>query len=151
MLSPFPVFPPETPYLILTPPASMRVFTHPLLPPHPAIPLHWGIEPSQDQGPLLSLMTDMVILCYICDWSHGSLYVYSLVSGLVPGSYGGVWLVHIVVPLIELQLPLAPSVLSPLLGTPCSVQWLGASICLYICQAQAEPLRRQPYPNSKNQ
>jgi hypothetical protein len=29
------------------------------------------------------------ILCYICNWSHGSLHVYSLVGGLVPGSSGG--------------------------------------------------------------
>ncbi len=27
--------------------------THPLPPHYPTIPLHWGIEPSQDQGPLL--------------------------------------------------------------------------------------------------
>jgi hypothetical protein len=29
-------------------------------------------------------MPDKAILCYICSWSH----VYSLVSGLVPGSFG---------------------------------------------------------------
>ena len=32
--------------------------THPLLPHCPSIPLHWGIKPSQDQGPSLSLMPD---------------------------------------------------------------------------------------------
>ena len=64
--------------------------THPLLPLSPGIPLHWGIEHSQDQGPLLPLMNDKVILCYICSWSHGSLHVYSLVGGLVPGSSGGI-------------------------------------------------------------
>jgi hypothetical protein len=32
--------------------------THPLLFPGPGIPLYWGIEPSQDQGPLLPLMSD---------------------------------------------------------------------------------------------
>jgi hypothetical protein len=44
-----------------------------------------------------------------------------------------------------LQTPSAPSVLSRTspLGTPCSVQWLAVSICIYICQALAEPLRRQ--------
>jgi hypothetical protein len=57
--------------------------------PGPGIPLHGGIEPSQDQGSLLPLMTDKAILCYICSWSHGSLYVYSLVDGLVPGSSEG--------------------------------------------------------------
>ena len=35
------------------------------------------IEPSQNQGPLLPLMTNKAILCYICSWSHGSLHVYS--------------------------------------------------------------------------
>ena len=53
------------------------------------IPLHWNIEPSPDQRPLLPLMTDKAILCYICGWSHGSLHVYSLVGGLVPESSGG--------------------------------------------------------------
>jgi hypothetical protein len=44
----------ETPYSIPSPPTSMRVFahppSHPLPPPLPVIPLHWGIKPSQDQG-----------------------------------------------------------------------------------------------------
>jgi hypothetical protein len=55
---------------------------------------------------------------------------------------------------MELQTPSAPSVLSLTspLGTPCSVQWLGASLHLCICQALAEPLRRQLYqaPFSKH-
>jgi hypothetical protein len=40
------------------------------------------------------------------------------------------WLVHIVVPSMELQTPLAPWVtsLAPPLGTPCSVWWLAVSI-----------------------
>jgi hypothetical protein len=63
--------------------------THPLLLPCPGIPLHWGIKPSQDQGPLLSLMSIRAIFCYICSRSHGFLHVYSLVDGLVPGSSGG--------------------------------------------------------------
>jgi hypothetical protein len=41
--------------------------THPLLLHCPGIPLHWNTETSQDQGPLLSLMS----LCYICGWSLG--------------------------------------------------------------------------------
>jgi hypothetical protein len=49
-----------------------------LLPPsHHSIPLHWGIKPSNDQGPLLSSVPHKGILCYICGWSCGSLYVYS--------------------------------------------------------------------------
>ena len=31
------------------------------------------------------------------------------------------------------------------MGTPCSAQWLAASICLCTCQVLAEPLRRQLY------
>ena len=33
-------------------------------------------------------MSNTAILCYICGWSHGSLHVYFLVVGLVPGSSG---------------------------------------------------------------
>ena len=53
-----------------------------------SIPLHWGIKSPQDQGPPLPLMSDKAVLCYICSWSHGSLHVYSLVGGLVPGCSG---------------------------------------------------------------
>jgi hypothetical protein len=60
--------------------------THPLPPHHSSISLHWGIESLQDQGPPLPLMPDKAILCYICSWSYGSLHVYSLAGGLVPGS-----------------------------------------------------------------
>ena len=85
MLSSFLVYPLEPPYPIPSSPASIRVFshppTHPFLPPWgPCIPLHWGIEPSQDQGSLLPLMPDKVIICYICNWRHDSLHVYSLVG-----------------------------------------------------------------------
>jgi hypothetical protein len=65
--------------------------TYTLPPHHPGIPLHWGIKPSQDQGPLFPLMPNKAIICYICNWSHKSLYVYSLVGGLVPGGSG--WLI----------------------------------------------------------
>jgi hypothetical protein len=47
------------------------------------------MEPSQDQGLLLPLMSKKAILCYKCGWSHGSLHVFSLVDGLVPESSGG--------------------------------------------------------------
>ena len=56
--------------------------------PCPGILPHWGIELSQDQGSLLPLMFFKAILCYLCIWSHGSLHVYCLVGGLVPGSSG---------------------------------------------------------------
>jgi hypothetical protein len=53
-----------------------------------------------------------------------------------------------------LQTPSAPWVLSlaPSLGILCSVQWMGASLQLCICEAIAEPLRRELYqtPVSKH-
>ena len=90
MFSPFQVSPSETPYPFPPPPSPCLYegafsHTHPLPFSHPGIPLHWGIKHPQAQGPLLPLMSNKVILCYICDWSHGSFHVYSLVGGLVPG------------------------------------------------------------------
>jgi hypothetical protein len=57
------------------------------------------------------------------------------------------WLFHIVVPPMGLQTSSAPS-----MGTLCSVQWVAVSIYFCICQAPAEPLRRQLYlaPVSKH-
>jgi hypothetical protein len=82
---PFPGSPCENPLFPLYTPCSP---THPLLLPGLGIPLHW-VMPSQDQGPLLPLMSYKTILCYVCSWSHKSHHVYSLVGGLVPGSSGG--------------------------------------------------------------
>ena len=58
-------------------------------------------------------MPDKAILYYISSLSHGSLYVYSLVGGLVLGNWGlgGIWLVDIVVLPMGLQTLSAPSVL----------------------------------------
>ena len=60
------------------------------------------------------------------------------------------WLVDIVVLPLWLQTPSAPSVLSltPLLGSPWTVQWLAGNICLCICQALVETARRQLYQAS---
>jgi hypothetical protein len=89
MLSPFPI-PPEAPIpstllLLLGGCTPTHPPTHLLSSPSPCIPLHWDIEPSQDQGP------GKTIFCYIYGWIHGSLYVYSLVGDLDPGSSG--WLI----------------------------------------------------------
>ena len=71
-----------------------------------------------------------------------------------PWEVCGSWLVHIVVLPMGLKTPSAVWVLSqtPPLGTLCLVQWLVESIHLCICQALAEPLRRQLYqaPVSKH-
>jgi hypothetical protein len=81
MLSPFPTSPTETTYTIPLP--MLLCCSHPLLPPCPPIALHLGIELSQHQGPLLPMLPDKAILCYICGWTHISLHVYSLNGGLV--------------------------------------------------------------------
>jgi hypothetical protein len=54
---PFPGFPSKN-RLPLHPPPLPCSSTHPLRIPGPGMPLDWGIEPSQDQGPRLSLMSD---------------------------------------------------------------------------------------------
>ena len=67
------------------PSSSSCLPTHSLPLPCTGIALHWGIDPSQDLGPLLPLMCNKAILCCICSWSHGSLYVEVL--GVLVGSY----------------------------------------------------------------
>lgn len=71
--------PPKTP---LSHTLSLYSLTHPLPFSCPCILLHWGFKLSWDQGPLLSLMSHKTILCYIHNWSHGSLHVYTLFGGL---------------------------------------------------------------------
>jgi hypothetical protein len=97
------------------------------------IPLHWGIEPSQDQEPLLPLMSQKSILCFIFNWSHES-FMCTL------GWWFSHWelLVHIVVPTMGLQTPSAPWVLSlaPSLGTLCN-GWLRASTSVFVRQWQS--------------
>jgi hypothetical protein len=69
-----------------------------------------------------------------------------------PCDLRGSWLVDIVVLPTGLQTPSAPSILLriPPLGSPCSVHWLAASICICISQALAEPLRKQLYQTPVN-
>jgi hypothetical protein len=137
MLSPFQVpLPRETPYPILPPPASMRVFlhppTHPLPPPTLSSPTlghlyrikdlssHSFTRPSSATG----MQLEPFVL--LCRW-------------LSPWDLLGDWLVDIVVLPVGLQSPSTSSVLS------LTVQWLAASIHLCICKALEGPLRRQPY------
>ena len=123
MLSPFLVSPPKPPYPIHPLPAHQSTHSH-------FFPLNWGIKLSQDQRPLLPLMSNKAIHCYICSWSHGSLHLFGW--WFSPWELWGYWLVHIVVPPMGLQNPSAPWVLSlaPPLGSLCSVQWLAESIHL---------------------
>jgi hypothetical protein len=72
MLPPFQVSPRETSYPCPLPCLyeGAPPFTHILLPSCPGIPLHWGSEPPQAQGPLLPLMYSKAILCHICSQSE---------------------------------------------------------------------------------
>jgi hypothetical protein len=120
-------FPLQKPHITCSLPLLLWVCfskTHPHLPPNPGIPQDWGSHSSQDQEPLLPLMSHKAILWYICIQSHESLHVYSLVGSLVPGRSGGCWLVDVNVLPMGFQTLSAPSVLSltPPLRTPCSVQ-----------------------------
>jgi hypothetical protein len=75
---------------------------HSLMPQWPRIPLSWVIMPPQDQGAPIPVMPDKANLCYISSWSAPppAPTVYSLVDGLVPGSFGGYgWLTLLVRPL----------------------------------------------------
>ena len=112
MLPSFPVKP-TIPSLI--PPVSMRLFPHPYMPSHIT-----ALEfPYTSTGPRDSPVIDT--LCYICSQSHGSLHVYSLVSGLVPGNFWGVCLFDIIVLLVRLLTPIPPTdlPLTPPLGSLC--------------------------------
>jgi hypothetical protein len=82
--------------------------THPLLPPHSGIHLHWGFKPSQAQWSPLPLMLDNAILSYKCvppcvffGWWFRSWELW------------WVWLVDVILSMV-LHTPSAPSVL-PLL------------------------------------
>jgi hypothetical protein len=79
-------------------------------------------------------------------WNHGSLRVFSLVGGLVPGSSGDTgWFILLLLLWCCRPLQLLGSILAPSLGTLCSVQWWTKRIHLFLCQALAEHLRRQLY------
>jgi hypothetical protein len=91
MLSPLLVSPLETPYPIFPPSASVRVLT--TLPTTPSsLPWHLStLGHGAFAGPKDSHWCPSptkAILYYNCGWSHGTLHVYSLVGGLVPGSSG---------------------------------------------------------------
>jgi hypothetical protein len=116
--------------------------------------LHWGIKASPDQVPFLPLMPNQGILRYYA--GAMSLHVYAFVGGLVAGSSGRLvnWYCssYGVANPFSFFRPFSNSSIEDPIEDLCSVQWLGASICLCICQALAEPLRRQLYqaPISKH-
>lgn len=61
-----PRFPLQKPHLITPPTASVREPPPPpFLSSHSGIPLHWGFEQPQAQGPLLPLMSNKAMLCHM--------------------------------------------------------------------------------------
>jgi hypothetical protein len=126
----------------------MRVLPHP---PTPAFPpwhsptlrhqtptgLRAALPPDGQQGhPLIHTGPQpWVPPCVLFGWWYS------------PWELQRVWPFDTVATPTGLQIPSAPSVPSPTppSGAPHSVQWFAVSICLCICQALAEPLRRQPY------
>ena len=126
---PFPDFPPGNPLSHSSSPCFYEGVpppTQPLLSPHLSFP--WTLSFPKTSPPI------DVLWYYICGWS-------SLHGGLVHRNSRGSGLLILWFLLWgwkPLQL-----LLTSLLVTPSSVQWLVASICLYICQALVEPLRRQ--------
>lgn len=105
MMSSFQISPQQTPYHIF-PHLPLRGCspTHPLPPHHTIILLYWDINPPQDQGPSYSSIPDKAIFSYICIFSHGSLYIYFSVGGLVP-KFWGVWFFDIAVLSIGVAIP----------------------------------------------
>jgi hypothetical protein len=100
-----------------------------------SIPLSWGMKPPQEHGPPFPFMPDKAILCYICSW------------WVSPWALLWVQLVDIVVLHMGLQSSSVPSFLplTPPLGSLGSVQWWAVSICIFLSQVLAEPLRGHPY------
>ena len=143
MLFPFLVSAVKIPYPLPSPSAPQPNHSHswsqnyPILG-HKALTRPRASPPIDDQlgHPLLHIQLEpQVPPCVFFDWWYSSKELW------------GYWLVHIDVPPMGLQTPSAPWVLSlaPSLGTLCSVQWMAVSIHFCICQALAEPLRRQLY------
>ena len=138
MLSPFLVSSLKIPYLLPQPTHSHSwSWQSPILG-HRTFTGRRASPPIDDQlgNPLLHTQLELQVLpCIFFDCWFSSKELW------------GYWLVHSDVPPMGLQIPSAPWVLSlvPSLGTLCSIQWMILSIHFCICQALAEPLRRQLY------
>jgi hypothetical protein len=133
-----PLFPPPPRSLLTNPPTPASWPWHSPILEHRTFPGPRASPPIDDWigHPLLHMQLEpWVSPCVFFGWWFS------------PRQLGGSWLVHIVVAPMGVQTPSAPWVLSlaPSLGTLCPVQWIAVSIHFCICQALAEPLRRQLY------
>jgi hypothetical protein len=92
-------------------------------------------------------MSNKSIFSHIWSWSHRSLHVYSSVGGPVPRSSGGSGQLTLLLPPWGCKIPqLHQSLCQLLQEDPMLSPMVGCehrSISLCICQALAEPLRRQ--------
>jgi hypothetical protein len=128
--------------------------THlPVLPFHPGIPLHWGIEYPQAQGPLLTDVQQGHPLPHmqLKPWVRPYVLFGRWSSPRELWGHLTGW--HC----CSLRRATNPrSFFSPFSTPPWrtlhSVQWLAVSLHLRICQAVTEPLKRQSYqaPGSKS-
>jgi hypothetical protein len=138
---PFPGFPSENPYTTPPPPAyqpTQSSFPVIAFPYTGALSLlgtkghlsHWCS--SRPSSATYSAGAMGPWMCTLCWWFSAWEIWGNLVDWYCYSSMG-------------LQTPSPSSVhsLTPPLGSPCSVQWLAESIHFCICQALAEPLRRQ--------
>jgi hypothetical protein len=112
------------------PPTSMRVLPHPLQPtPSISFPIlgHWTFPGPRASSPTDAWQSHPLLLC---SWSHGSLHVYCLVGGPVPGSSRGSGLLTVLLPPWVYKPP--QSLLSLLQHLqqrpPRSRQWLAAKV-----------------------
>jgi hypothetical protein len=121
----------------------------PSIPTSASWPWHFsiqGIEPSPDQGPRVLSSNWLLFHHLLCmqlePWVPACVFFHWWFSSRE------LWgIIHSVVPLMHLQTPSAPWVLSLAhsLGNLYSVKWKAVSIDFWICQALANPLRRQLY------
>ena len=142
-----PSFPFKHPQHNSLPSDFMRVYAHRCTHSHltALFFLSNGTKPSQNLVPPLPLMQDKAPLCYICSWSHGSLYVYSLVGVFVPVSSGvSSWLISLLFLSGCKPLHLLWYLLISPTGVPVLIQWLPANICNCICQVLIVSFRRHP-------
>jgi hypothetical protein len=131
----------------MLPPSQFPLHKHPILSSLP-LPL-WRCSPNL---PIYSCLSALVFSypgpsCGLHRTKgYESLHVYSLVGGLVPGSFGGLvgWYCCSSCGFANFFSSYSPALTSPF-GSPHSVQCLAVYIYIYSGQALAEPLRGQLY------